>query len=122
MVWMADKLSESATLPAFIFPKKIGDWKLNIKNVSVGDLKNKESDKREYSILGGGDIGFPLILTVSVFFDADLASAVLVGVFALAGLMSAFLIQSFWFKGKPMPALPPIAFFSFIGFLIASLF
>ena len=28
MVWMADKLSESATLPAFIFPKKIRDWRL----------------------------------------------------------------------------------------------
>ena len=122
MVWMADKLSESATLPAFIFPKKIRDWKLNLKNVRVGDLKKEESDRREYSILGGGDIGFPLILAVSVFFETDLVSAVLVGVFALMGLMSALLIQSFWLKGKPMPALPPIAFFSLIGFLIASLY
>ena len=122
MVWMADKLSESATLPAFIFPKKIRDWKLNLKNVRVGDLKKEESDRREYSILGGGDIGFPLMLAVSVFFETDLVSAVLVGVFALMGLMSALLIQSFWLKGKPMPALPPIAFFSLIGFLIASLY
>jgi len=122
MVWMADKLSESATLPAFIFPKKIRDWKLNLKNVRVGDLKREESDRREYSILGGGDIGFPLMLAVSVFFETDLVSAVLVGVFALMGLMSAFLIQSFWLRGKPMPALPPIAFFSLIGFLIASLY
>jgi presenilin-like A22 family membrane protease len=122
MVWMADKLSESATLPAFIFPKKIREWKLNLKNVRVGDLKKEESDRREYSILGGGDIGFPLMLAVSVFFEADLVSAVFVGVFALMGLMSALLIQSFWLKGKPMPALPPIAFFSLIGFLIASLY
>jgi len=122
MVWMADKLSESATLPAFIFPKKIREWKLNLKNVRVGDLKKEESDRREYSILGGGDIGFPLMLAVSVFFETDLVSAVLVGVFALMGLMSALLIQSFWLKGKPMPALPPIAFFSLIGFLIASLY
>jgi len=122
MVWMADKLSESATLPAFIFPKNIRDWKLNLKNVRVGDLKKDESDRREYSILGGGDIGFPLMLAVSVFFETDLVSAVLVGVFALMGLMSAFLIQSFWLRGKPMPALPPIAFFSLIGFLIASLY
>ena len=121
-VWMADKLSESDTLPAFIFPKKIRDWKLNLKNVRVGDLKKEEPDRREYSILGGGDIGFPLMLAVSVFFETDLVSAVLVGVFALMGLMSAFLIQSFWLRGKPMPALPPIAFFSLIGFLIASLY
>jgi presenilin-like A22 family membrane protease len=122
MVWMADKLSESATLPAFIFPKQIRDWKLNLQNVRVGDLKKKESDKREYAILGGGDIGFPLMLAVSVFFEAGLVSAVLVGAFALMGLMSASLIQLLWLKGKPMPALPPIAFLSLIGFLIASLF
>lgn len=121
MVWMADKLSESTTLPAFIFPKQMRDWELNLQNVRVGDLKDKESDKREYSVLGGGDIGFPLMLTVSIFFEADLASAALVGVFALMGLMSAFLIQLFWLKGRPMPALPPIALLSLIGFLIASL-
>ena len=85
----------------------------------MGDLKKEEPDRREYAILGGGDIGFPLMLAVSVFFAANLASAMLVGVFALMGLMSAFLIQSLWLKGKPMPALPPIAFFSLIGFLIA---
>ena len=119
MVWMADKLSESATLPAFIFPRKIGDWILSLKNVRVGDLKNEESDRREYAVLGGGDIGFPLMLAVSVFFAANLISAMLVGVFALLGLVSAFLIQSLWLRGKPMPALPPIAFFSLIGLLIA---
>jgi presenilin-like A22 family membrane protease len=121
MVWMADKLSEADTLPAFIFPRQIGDWKLSLSNVRVGDLRNKESDEREYSILGGGDIGFPLMLAVSVFFETGLSSAALVGVFALIGLMGAFLIQSFWLKGKPMPALPPITFASLIGFLIVSL-
>jgi presenilin-like A22 family membrane protease len=119
MLWMADKLSESATIPAFIFPRKTGDWILSLKKVRVGDLKKQDPDRREYAILGGGDIGFPLMLVVSVFFAANLASATLVGVFALLGLMSAFLIQSFWLRGKPMPALPPIAFFSLIGFLIA---
>jgi presenilin-like A22 family membrane protease len=122
MVWMADKLSESAALPAFIFPRKIGDWILPLKNVRVGDLKNEEPNRREYAILGGGDIGFPLVLAVSVFFASNLTSAVLVGVFALLGLTSAFLIQSFWLRGKPMPALPPIAFFSLIGFLISFIF
>ncbi len=121
MVWMADKLSEADTLPAFIFPRQISDWKMSLRNVRVGDLKNKESDEREYSILGGGDIGFPLMLAVSVFFNSGLTGAVLVGVFALIGLMGAFLIQSFWLKGKPMPALPPITFASLIGFLIVSL-
>jgi len=120
MVWMADKFSETAALPAFVFPKQLRDWKLALKDVRVGEVKKKASAEREYSILGGGDIGFPLILSVSVFFAASLASAITVGVFALAGLMSAFLIQLIWLKDKPMPALPPIAVMSLIGFLIAS--
>ena len=121
MVWMADKMSESDTLPAFIFPKQLGDWKLGLRSVRFGDLRTKESAKREYSILGGGDIGFPLMLAVSVFFKAGLGSAVIVGVFALVGLMGAFLVQLLWLKDKPVPALPPIAFASLIGFLITEL-
>jgi len=121
MVWMADKMSESDTLPAFIFPRQIRDWKMGLRSVSVGDLRSKESDKREYSILGGGDVGFPLMLAVSVFFKAGLGSAALVGVFAIVGLMGAFLVQLLWLKSKPVPALPPIAFASLIGFLITEL-
>ncbi|MCK4273382.1 MAG: hypothetical protein KAW90_00715, partial [Dehalococcoidales bacterium] len=121
MVWMADKMSESDTLPAFIFPKQLRDWKLKLRNVRVSDLRAKESAEREHSILGGGDVGFPLMLAVSVFFKAGLSSAVLVGVFALVGLMGAFLIQLLWLKDKPVPALPPIAFASLIGFIITEL-
>jgi presenilin-like A22 family membrane protease len=119
MVWMADKLSETTSLPAFIFPKLMKDWKLKLETVRFNELKDKESAKREHAILGGGDIGFPLMLSVSVFFASNLTGALVVGVFALMGLISAFLIQMYWLKGKPMPALPPIAFFSLIGFLIA---
>jgi presenilin-like A22 family membrane protease len=122
MVWMADRLSQSTSLPAFVFPKQMKDWKLKLETVRFGELKDKASEEREYAILGGGDIGFPLMLSVSVFFQSHLAGAVVVGIFALAGVVSAFLIQMLWLKGKPMPALPPIAFLSLVGFLIASLF
>ena len=122
MVWMADKLSESASLPAFIFPRKLGDWALKLQAVQFGELKKEEAEKREHTILGGGDIGFPLMLAVSVFFEYGLPGAILVGAFALVGLMGAFLIQSIWLKGKPMPALPPIAALSLIGFLITFFF
>ena len=121
MVWMADKLSSSDTLPAFIFPRKMHDWTLSLKNVRVGDLKNQAAEEREHAILGGGDIGFPLMLAVSVSFQGGLAGAVVVGVLALVGLLGAFLIQMFWLKGKPMPALPPIAFFSLVGLLLSRL-
>jgi presenilin-like A22 family membrane protease len=121
MVWMADRLSETIALPAFIFPKRLRHWTTGLQSVRVGELKDKESDEREYSVLGGGDIGFPLMLSVAVFFVHGLGDAVLVGAFAFVGLMAAFLIQMLWLKGKPMPALPPIAGFSLIGFLLTIL-
>ena len=122
MIWMADKLSETTSLPAFIFPKKMGDLRLNLKAVQVGELRKEEADKREHTILGGGDIGFPLMFSTSVYFESGMNSAILVGAFAIIGLMGAFLIQKIWLKGKPMPALPPIAILSLIGFVIASNF
>jgi presenilin-like A22 family membrane protease len=118
MVWMADRFSEFDSLPAFIFPRKMGDWKLKLRSVRISDLTGKRVEEREYSILGGGDIGFPLMLAVAVFYPTGLAGGIIVGAFALAGLMGAFLIQLVWLKGKPMPALPPIAFASLIGFLV----
>jgi presenilin-like A22 family membrane protease len=119
MVWMVDRLSQTVTLPAFIYPRKIKDWALSLKTVRVDELAEKPSAEREYSILGGGDIGFPLMLAASVYFASGFTDAALVGAFAIVGLLSAFLIQALWLKGKPMPALPPITFFSFAGFLIA---
>jgi presenilin-like A22 family membrane protease len=120
MVWMADRLSQAASLPAFIFPRRIRDWRLQLAVVRFGELKEKEVSERDYAVLGGGDIGFPLMLAVSVFFQSGLADGIMVGIFGLAGLMAAFVIQAAWLKGKPMPALPPIAVLSLIGFLIAT--
>jgi presenilin-like A22 family membrane protease len=120
MVWMADKLSETVSLPAFVFPRKPIDLTLNLKTVQVGELRKEKAEKREHTILGGGDIGFPLMLANSVYFASGIWAAILVGAFATFGIMGAFVIQKVWLKGKPMPALPPIAIFSLIGFLIAS--
>jgi presenilin-like A22 family membrane protease len=118
MVWMADRLSEFDSLPAFIFPRKLRDWKLKLRSVRVSDLTGKRVEEREYSVLGGGDIGFPLMLAVAVFYPTGLAGGIIVGAFALVGLMGAFLMQLFWLKGKPVPALPPIAIASLIGYLV----
>ncbi len=118
MVWMADKLSETTTLPAYIFPRNRKDWNLSVHAINVNELAATKSEHREYSILGGGDIGFPLMLTTAVFYQKDLYPAIVIGVFAIAGLIAAYLIQSWFLKGKPMPALPPITAFSIIGFLM----
>jgi len=57
---------------------------------------------------------------VSVFFVYGFVGSIIVAVFSLLGLISAYTIQVFVLKGKPMPALPPITFVSLIGLLIVS--
>ncbi|MFC1861478.1 presenilin family intramembrane aspartyl protease [Chloroflexota bacterium] len=120
-VWMAKELSESDTLPVFVLPRRISYWKLNLRKSGFRDLFHDKSAEREFSILGGGDIGFPLLLVVSVFFAYNFASSIIVAVFSLLGLISAFVIQMVFLKEKPMPALPPISFLSLIGLLIVYL-
>lgn len=118
MVWMAKKLSQSDSLPAFIIPKTRSNWNLNLKTRSPLNIIEGETSEKEYSILGGGDIGFPLILIVSVRATYGFPSSLIISSFSLVGLINAFLIQSLFLKGKPMPALPPIAIASLIGVLI----
>ena len=117
MMWMANKLSESNVLPAFIFPRINQHWNLNLKNTGFKRLL-VETTEKEFSILGGGDIGFPLLLAVSVYFNYGYAGAIVVAVFSVVGLIGAYLVQAFLLKGKPTPALPTIAVASLIGFLI----
>jgi presenilin-like A22 family membrane protease len=117
MLWLVGKLSESNVLPAFYIPKLTGEWNSNLKKSEFSIDQTRE--ERKYSILGGGDIGFPLLLISSVYFARGLTPAALVGVFSLLGLVCAYWIQAAFLKGKPIPALPPIAALSLIGLLIA---
>jgi len=118
MLWMAKKLSDFNTLPAFIIPRGLSDWKASLKPTSVAAIAAAVPAERKYSILGGGDIGFPLLLTASVYFSRGLPGAIVIALFTIIGLASAYWIQSAFLKGKPIPALPPIAVFSLIGLII----
>jgi len=116
MLWMADRLSQINALPALIIPKNYSEWNSNLKErEKIIDLNPAD---REYSILGGGDIAFPCLLTASVYFAQGLAPATIIAVFGLLGLVSVYAIQAIFLKGKPMPALPPIAAFTLVGLLI----
>jgi presenilin-like A22 family membrane protease len=118
MLWMADRLSQINALPALIIPKDYSEWNFNLKKgEKVIEVNPAE---REYSILGGGDIAFPCLLTASVYFAQGWKPAVIIAVLGLLGLASVYAIQAKFFKGKPMPALPPIAAFTLVGLLIIS--
>jgi len=116
MLWMADRLSQINALPALIIPKNYSEWNLNLKEREK--IVELNPAAREYSILGGGDIAFPCLLTASVYFARGLAPAAIIAVFGLLGLVSVYAIQARFLKGKPMPALPPIAAFTLVGLLI----
>jgi presenilin-like A22 family membrane protease len=118
MMWMAKKLSETDTLPAFIIPKKFREWSLNLKGSTVQKIFEEESAERDFSLLGGGDIGFPLVFVVSVFFAYGMSSAMIIAGASFAGLIFAYILQIFLLKGKPLPALPPICSLAIIAFLV----
>lgn len=117
MLWMANRLSQTDSLPVFLIPRGIAAWNLSLRG-GFRKVFEGEAGEREFSILGGGDIGLPLLLVVSVFFGYGLAGSMMVGAFAVIGLICAYLIQLLFLKGKPMPAMPPISVLSLIGFLI----
>ena len=116
MLWMADRLSQINALPALIIPRKHSEWNFNLKKrekiIEVNPVE------REYSILGGGDIAFPCLLTASVYFAQGPKPAIIIAILGLLGLVSVYAIQAMILKGKPMPALPPIAAFTLVGLLI----
>ena len=118
MLWMAQKMSKSTTLPAFILPSHTSEWRSTVRHIDLDKIAETQPEERDYSILGGGDIAFPLLLTASVYFAHGMGSAVLMALFALTGLCAAYFIQSFFLKGKPMPALPPIAGLTLIGLIL----
>ena len=118
MLWMAQKMSKSTTLPAFILPHHGNEWTSAVRQVNLDNVAETKPEERDYSILGGGDIAFPLLLTASIYFARGLGSALLIALFCLGGLWSAYFIQSVFLKGKPMPALPPIAALALVSLLI----
>jgi presenilin-like A22 family membrane protease len=108
MIKMAKGMIESGAILGLILPPTISGFKANLKEVSPGG---------RFLILGGGDIIFPLILCVSLIPQGILPSLI-VAFFATLGLASSFYLFISQKVRKPIPALPPIALFSIIGFLI----
>jgi len=121
MLWMANKMSQTIALPAFILPRHGAELRSTVVHTDLTKVAETDPEDRAYSVLGGGDIAFPLLLTASVYFARGIGSSLLIASFGLAGLMVAYLIQSIFLKGKPIPALPPIAVLSLIGLLVVIL-
>jgi presenilin-like A22 family membrane protease len=118
MLWMANRMSQSSALPAFILPGHAGELRSTVTHTDLNQVSETKHEDRAYSVLGGGDIAFPLLLTASVYFAKGWEMSLVIAAFGLAGICLAYLIQAKILKGKPMPALPPIAVMGLVGLLI----
>lgn len=117
MMWMVKKMTGMDIVPAFIFPVEPTNWHL-----SITDIRLDKPDERPVSLLGGGDVGFSLIVLVSVLAVGGLATAVIMSLCLLVGLLSVYWVQKIFFKGGPTPALPPLTVGALIGYGLLTCF
>jgi len=111
MVRMAKEMIESRAILALVIPSTLSDFKESLDRIRPGG---------QFLILGGGDIVFPLLLCASLIPQGVINSSI-VAVFALVGLSVSFYLFSSQKFRQAIPALPPIALFSIIGFFISRL-
>jgi len=113
MVKIAKEMIKQKVIVGFIFPSKISDFKENLEKVKPGG---------KFMVLGGGDVVFPLLLCASLV-PLGIKNSLIVAIFALIGLFFSFyiFISKIGGERKPIPALPPIALFSIIGYLITKI-
>lgn len=111
MVKMAEAMIENKSIVGFIIPQKTSDFTANLKSTQI---------KGKFLVLGGGDVILPVVFAVSVLSEGVLHFFIIAG-FALLGLLAVFLIFISKKTRAPMPALPPIALFSIIGYLLTKL-
>ena len=109
MVRMAKAMISGRAIFAMIFPEHWQGFKSHLNEAHPGE---------GFMMLGTGDFVFPLIMAASAYAISPVA-AWLVFSFALIGLLLMHLIFVSQKIRRPMPALPPLAAFAILGFLLA---
>ena len=109
MVKMFKGLLARGVIFSIIIPEHVKNWFVETRKV-----KPKEG----FMFLGTGDIALPMIFAASALKESIISSmAIIIG--ALIGLMMIHVLFRLQKRREPMPALPPIAFFSILGYLIS---
>lgn len=111
MVEMAKEMIESRAILGLVVPPDLASFKQNLKQVKLGG---------KFMVLGGGDVVFPLLLCSSLV-SSGILNSLIVALFSLIGLFAGFLFFISQKQKKAIPALPPIALFSIIGYFITKL-
>ncbi len=111
MVKIAKEMIESKAILALVVPPNILGLRESLERIKPGG---------KFLILGGGDIVFPLLLCTSLI-PFGILNSLIIAVFALIGLLVGFLFFLSQKVRQPIPALPPIALFGILGYLITRL-
>jgi len=112
MVQMAKEMIKSKAILALVVPSNISGFQEDLGQLQSGGKS---------LVLGGGDIVFPLLFSVSLI-SSGILNSVVVALFSLIGLLAGFLFFISQKRLQPIPALPPIALFSIIGYLLTKIF
>jgi presenilin-like A22 family membrane protease len=111
MLLMAKEMIEKKVILGFIIPKEIKYFEEKLKEVKPGG---------NFMILGGGDVVFPNLLAVSVI-PSGVSKALIIVLFSLCGSFFSYWLFAIQKDKEPIPALPPVALFSIIGYFITLL-
>lgn len=126
MVKMAEAMIKKRVILGIIVPERISGFYGLMTDVEKDKLQKKEKNTKpktaktgRFMILGGGDLALPLLLISSVAVN-NIWQSIVILIFALLGLTAMhFLFVKL--KSKPMPALPPLAVFSILGYFVSLL-
>ena len=108
MVKIAKEMIETGTILGLVSPFELAGFLKSTKEIKPGEGK--------FLILGGGDVAFPLIFSVSLL-ELGILKSFIVVLFSLFGLFSNLFFFLSQKERKAIPALPLISLFSIIGYL-----
>ena len=109
MVKMAKAMIAGRAIFAMIYPEHWHGFKVHLNRAHPGE---------GFMMLGTGDFVFPIIMATSAF-SISAVAAWTVLIISLLGLLLMHLIFSLQKVRRPMPALPPLAAFAILGFVLA---
>jgi len=112
MIKMAKAMIAGRAIFAMIFPEEFRNFKSKINEAHPG---------QGFMMLGTGDFVFPLIMAASAMTVSYKSAWIVLG-FSIFGLLLMHLLFISQRVRRPMPALPPLAAFSIIGFFAAMFF
>ncbi|MFH0868771.1 MAG: presenilin family intramembrane aspartyl protease [archaeon] len=126
MVKMFRQMLERGAPFAIIVPESAEHFSEHVGKVSKEKLaqvekrgKAKKSEKPRFMMLGTGDLAFPAVFAVSAYAQYNIAVSAAI----IAGAMVGLVVNHYYLtkKFQAIPALPAIAVFSTLGFILSQL-